>query len=90
MRRLSVCVVVCLVSASTFVLAQNFKIINEVLSGFQETPVTVSTTGNGEFHARISNDETEIQYQLSYSDLKAPVTQSHIHLGEPATDNSRI
>ena len=84
MRRLAVIVVVCLASASTFVLAQNFKVINEVLSGYQETPLTLSTTGNGEFHARISNDETQIQYQLSYSDLEGAVTQAHIHLGEPA------
>jgi CHRD domain-containing protein len=84
MRKLAVFVVVCLVSASTFVLAQNFKIINEVLSGYNETPLTLSTTGNGEFHARISNDETQIQYQLSYADLEGSVTQAHIHLGEPA------
>jgi hypothetical protein len=84
MRTLAVLVVVCLVSTSTFVLAQNFKVINEVLSGYQETPLTLSTTGSGEFHARISNDETQIQYQLSYSDLEGTVTQAHIHLGDRA------
>jgi hypothetical protein len=81
MRRLAVFVVVCFVSASTFVLAQNFKFIHETLSGYEEAPLTFSTTGNGEFHARISHDDTRIQYQLSYSDLEGNVTQAHIHLG---------
>jgi hypothetical protein len=82
MRRLStgVCLVL-FVLASTVALAQGFKRISEFLVGYQEVPA-VSTAGNGEFHARISNDESEIEYQLSYSDLEGNVTQSHIHLGQ--------
>jgi len=83
MKKLAVFVVVCFVSAATFVLAQNFKFkfIHEFLSGFEEAPLTLSTSGNGEFHARISHNDTRIQYQLSYSDLEGTVTQAHIHLG---------
>ena len=81
MRRaaLSIAVAV-LVSASTVVWAQGFKKISEVLSGWQEVP-SVSTTGNGEFNARISNDGSSIDWELTYSDLEGAVQQAHIHIG---------
>lgn len=82
MRRLAVSIaLIALVSASTVVLAQNFKQIREFLTGFEEVPV-VSTVAEGEFHARISNDATQIDYELSYSGLEGTVQQAHIHLGQ--------
>jgi len=57
------------------------------MSGFQEVPA-ISTTGSGEFRAKISNDETSIEFELSYSDLEGitlPATAplfAHIHLGQ--------
>ena len=51
------------------------------MTGFEEPPA-VSTTGRGEFRARISNDGDSIEYELSYRDLKGEVTQAHIHLGQ--------
>jgi hypothetical protein len=86
MRKLGVflCVVV-LGSVSTLVFAQGFKKISELLVGYQEVP-SVSTVANGQFHARISNDESEIQYELSYSDLEGAVQQSHIHIGQPGVN----
>lgn len=51
------------------------------LTGFQEPPA-VSSTGSGEFKARISDDELSLDYELSYEDLEGTVTQSHIHLGQ--------
>jgi CHRD domain len=81
MRRLGMSVaVIALVSASTLVLAQGFKKISEFLTGFEEVP-SVSTTGNGQFTARISNDESRIDWELSYSDLEGAIQQSHIHIG---------
>jgi CHRD domain len=81
MRRLAVLItVVALVSATTVVLAQGFKKISEFLVGYNEVP-SVSTTGNGTFNARISNDESRIDWELSYSDLQGAVQQSHIHFG---------
>jgi hypothetical protein len=78
----SLCFLVVLLVASGLVFAQaGFKLINELMVGYEEVP-SVSTSGNGEFHARISNDETEIQYSLSYSDLEGAVQQSHIHIGQ--------
>lgn len=82
MRRLVVSVaVIALVSASTVVLAQKFKNIREFLTGYEETPA-VSTVAEGEFTARISDDATQIDYELSYSDLEGSVTQAHIHFGQ--------
>ena len=81
MRRLGLSIaVIALVSVSTVVLAQGFKKISEFLNGYEEVP-SVSTTGNGQFVARISNDESRIDWQLSYSDLEGAVQQSHIHIG---------
>jgi hypothetical protein len=65
------------------VVSQAFKRISVGLSGYAETPLALSTTGNGEFHARII-DEDSIEYELSYSNLEGNVTQSHIHVGSPA------
>lgn len=68
-------------SATTFTDDKGTRQIRVRLSGYQETPLALSTTGNGRFHARISPDETQIQWELSFGDLEAPVTQSHIHFG---------
>lgn len=81
MRRLLMSLaVIALVSASTVVFAQGFKKISELLTGYQEVPA-VSTTGSGTFNARISNDESRIDWELSYSDLEGAVQQAHIHFG---------
>jgi hypothetical protein len=63
------------------VYAGGVKRFKEFLIGFEEVP-SVSTTANGQFNARISNDETEIRYRLSYNDLEGQVQQAHIHLGQ--------
>jgi hypothetical protein len=73
--------VIALVSATTVVLAQGFKRISELLTGYQEVP-SVSTTASGNFTARISNDESRIDWELSYSDLEGAVQQAHIHFGQ--------
>ena len=57
------------------------KGIREALTGYEEVPA-VSTTGNGEFNARISKDESRIDWELSYSDLEGAVQQAHIHIGQ--------
>ena len=86
MRRLLVSIaVIALVSVSAFALGQGFKRISETLTGYEETPAAISTTGNGTFTARISNDESRIEWQLTYSDLEGAVQQSHIHFGAKGT-----
>jgi hypothetical protein len=51
------------------------------LSGFNEDPLVLSTTGNGRFTLRVNVDEQEATYELSYSALEGDVTQAHIHIG---------
>ncbi len=82
MRRLVVSIaVIALVSASSIVFAQGFKKISEFLTGYEEVP-SVSTTNNGEFNARISNDGSRIDWELSYAELEGAVQQAHIHFGQ--------
>ena len=81
MRRLVMSIaVIALVSAATIALGQGFKKISELLTGYEEVP-SVSTTASGNFTARISNDESRIDWELSYSDLEGTIQQAHIHIG---------
>jgi hypothetical protein len=81
MKRIAVsfCVVV-FITTSTIAF-DGFRRIREFLTGFEEVPV-VSTVAEGQFKARISNDQTQITYELSYEDLESDVQQAHIHLGQ--------
>lgn len=54
------------------------------LTGYQETALTINTTGSGEFRAKISADGSAIDYEETYRDLSSSVLQSHIHFGRPA------
>jgi len=92
-RRLSfVAFILILVAATTasMVLAQGPKEIREALTGYQEDPLALSTSGGGEFRARIADNEQSISYELSYRDLEGAVTQSHIHLGRPSASGGII
>jgi CHRD domain len=62
--------------------------LDEALSGYQEVPA-LSTTGAGEFHATISDDDHAIRYRLTFSRLETDATQAHIHF-ENATNNGSI
>ena len=73
------CLVV-LVLLSPVVFAQTINLILATLTGYEEVPA-VSTVGKGQFLARISSDESSIQWALTYNDLEAPIQQSHIHIG---------
>jgi CHRD domain len=56
------------------------------LSGFEETPMTISTTGSGRFEADVDRRDQTIEYELSYSGIEGgTVTAAHIHLGRRAT-----
>jgi len=76
--------VIVLTSAAVAFAQGGFKNISEVLTGYEETPSSVSTTGNGTFTARISNDESRVDWKLSYADLEGAVQQAHIHFGQKA------
>jgi hypothetical protein len=51
------------------------------LSGYNEVP-TLSSPATADFRASINKEETEIQYELSYSGFTTPVQQAHLHLGK--------
>jgi hypothetical protein len=56
------------------------------LSGFQEVP-TVSTTGSGEFRAKLDSSESSLSYELEYSGLQGgPAAAAHVHLGARGTN----
>lgn len=67
--------------AGTAALAGGGGSISETLSGYEEDPLTLSTTGTGEFQASIRAKDQKIRYELSYSALEGTVTQAHIHFG---------
>jgi len=85
MKRIAV--VLCLLAsvAVSAVAAQQFKSIKEYLTGYEEVP-SVSTSANGHFDATISNDGTEIAWELSYSALEGAIQQSHIHVAQPGVN----
>ena len=52
------------------------------LSGNQEVPA-VSTTGEGEFRARLRDNPQRLDYSLSYNGLEGTTTlAAHIHIGQ--------
>lgn len=60
------------------------RVIRVQLSGYQENPLALSSTGSGQFRARINKGAGTISYKLSYDGLEGTVTQAHIHLGSPS------
>jgi len=63
--------------------------IGALLTGYEEVP-SVSTTATGEFTATIAPHRKSIEYTETYSGLQAPVTQSHIHVGQLAVNGSVV
>jgi hypothetical protein len=53
------------------------------LDGYQETPLSINTTGSGRFTATISSNQ--ITYRLDYSNLSGPPMMAHIHFGQRHT-----
>jgi hypothetical protein len=67
-------------------LAAHAEKLKVKLSGFQETPLTLSSPGSAEFEAQIKGkgDDATIEWTLSYQDLPTTVQQAHIHFGARA------
>jgi hypothetical protein len=56
------------------------------LSGFLETPSSISSSGSGRFTIRVNAAQSSAEYELEYEDLEgAQVLFAHIHLGQPRT-----
>jgi hypothetical protein len=84
MKRILVIAAALLTMVVAPVAANDEETIRVHLVGYQETPTTINTTGSGDFKARISQDGTALDYELTYRDLASQITQSHIHFGRPA------
>ena len=76
-------------SLLAIVTVANADQIGALLTGYEESP-SVSTTGRGEFTATVDRDGDVIKYQETFSGLQAPVTQSHIHVGQPGVNGSVV
>jgi hypothetical protein len=78
-----VAVVAALTAAGTVAVAGGGDSIREELTGYEEDPLVVSTTGNGSFKARINEGQERIDFRLRYDELEGDVAQAHIHFGGP-------
>jgi hypothetical protein len=76
-------VLVGVLGSATFALAHGFRSDAKAknLSGYNETPATLSTSGSGWFKAKIDDRAQKVDYTIHYESLEGNVTQSHIHLG---------
>jgi hypothetical protein len=84
MKKLALAVAVSLgLGAGGAARAENNK-LRVKLSGYEETPQTLSSPGAAEFEARIGRNEDSISWELSYRDIPTPVLQAHIHFGQRA------
>ena len=72
MKRFTIVTTAALVVAATglTLTAQGGRKFKEFLNGFKEATTVISTTGNGTFQATISDDESEINYVLTFKDLR--------------------
>lgn len=87
---IAVAVVAALAVVVTTAVAGGGKEISEKLTGYQEDPLALSTTGKGKFQARVDKSGERISYRLAYADLEGGITQAHIHLGGRAQSGGII
>jgi hypothetical protein len=80
---IGVAVVAALAAAGTVAVAGGGDSIRERLTGYEEDPLVLSTTGNGTFRAHVNEGQQTIDYRLRYADLEGAVQQAHIHFGGP-------
>jgi CHRD domain len=80
---IGVAVVAALAAAGTVAVAGGGDSIRERLTGYEEDPLVLSTTGNGTFKALVNERQQTIDYQLRYADLEGAIQQAHIHFGGP-------
>ena len=60
------------------------------LRGVEETPVPISTAGQGFFFATLNAAETQLDYTLVYFGLGSAAAQSHIHFGQPGVSGGIV
>lgn len=55
------------------------------LSGYNETPQTVSSPGFGRLEAELDEDASALSYELTFGGMPTAASAAHIHLGARAT-----
>jgi hypothetical protein len=89
MKRLQILIMIMAGLLATATVAKADQ-IRALLTGYEETPAAVSTTGRGEFQATIDSDGDAIGYRETFSGLQGTVTQSHIHVGQLSITGSVV
>jgi hypothetical protein len=91
MKQLSIvtAVLLALAAAPAFADRDRSERIDIRLSGLQEVP-SVSTPGRGTFDATINEEGTHIDWELTYSDMQADVTQAHIHIAQRSVNGGIV
>ena len=59
------------------------------LRAFEEVPA-LSTPGGGFFSATISDDDSSIDYELSYFNIEGNVTQAHLHFAQKSVNGGIV
>ena len=89
--KLALCVALLGVVVTTAVaVAGGRSSLRAELNGYNELPLTLSTPGNGSFHAAINRSEQTIAYRLTYADTDGTVQQAHIHFGREFVPNGGV
>ena len=89
MKRLQILIIVMVGLLATATAAKADQ-IRALLTGYEETPAAVSTTGRGVFIATIAPNGDAIHYRETFSGLQGTVTQSHIHVGQLSITGSIV
>lgn len=69
--------------------AQGPRLVFAVLQSANEVPA-VSSPAAGRFGALIDDDAQTIDYEMRFEGLQAPITQSHIHIAQPAVNGGVV
>jgi len=82
MKRLALLILIVLCfTVATAASDDDVNTFNATLRGINETPGPIATQATGSFHATLSADGATLSYTVTYNNLNAQVTQSHIHFG---------
>jgi hypothetical protein len=74
-----------LASIATVARADERNRARATLTGFEETPQSLSSPGRGEFRATIDDENQVINYSLTISGLPTSILFAHVHFGQRAT-----
>jgi hypothetical protein len=80
MKKLTMTAALCL--AFAYPVVTQAEALKVKLTGYQETPQSLSTPGFADFEASISEGDSSITWQMTYGGTPTAVTQSHIHFGQ--------